>query len=118
MTRTCLHCALARALQSEADALAAQGLAVTFTRSDPVWLPTSGTRLYRGVRRLLQAARAASTGPGVKLAVVDLPGKSHVEVIATVTTATGTRVFSCAFARHASGTLAGGFAEGTAGRSA
>lgn len=115
MTRSCLHCALARALKSEA--LAAGGLAVTFTRSDPVWLPTSGTRLYRGVRRLLQAARAASTGPSVKLAVVDLPGKSHVEVIATVTTAGGTRVLGCAFPRHASGTLAGGFAEGTLGRS-
>lgn len=115
MTRSCLHCALARALRSEADALAAQGLTVTFTRSDPVWLPTSGARLYRGVRRLLREARAASTGPAVKLAVLDLAGKSHVEVIATVRTARGTRVLTCAFERHVSGTLAGGFAEGTFG---
>jgi hypothetical protein len=114
MNRTCLHCALARALRSEAGALAAGGLSITFTRSDPVWLPVPGIRIYRGVRRLLQAALGASTGPGMKLAVVDLPGKSHVEVIATVTTAGGTRVLSRAFPRYVASTLAGGFAEGTA----
>jgi hypothetical protein len=116
LNRSCLHCALARALTTEADALAARGLAVTFTRSDPVWLPTPGMRIYRGVRRLLQQARAVSTGSGLKLAVLDLPGKSHVEVIATVTTAGGTRVLSRAFPRHVAGSLAGGFAEGTLGR--
>jgi hypothetical protein len=112
MNRTCLHCALARALRAEAGAIAERGLAITFTRSDPVWLPVSGMRIYRDVRRLLQQALAASVGPAMKLAVVDLKGKSHVEVIATVTTAGGTRVMGCDFPRHVASTLTGGFAEG------
>jgi hypothetical protein len=57
--RTCLHCALARVLRAEAPALAARGVTVTMGRSDPVWLPISGTRVYRGVRRVLRAAAAA-----------------------------------------------------------
>ena len=112
MNRTCLHCALARALRAEAGAIAERGLAITFTRSDPVWIPVSGVRIYRDVRRLLQRALAASIGKSMKLAVVDLRGKSHVEVIATVTTAGGTRVLGCAFPRHVASTLAGGFVEG------
>ncbi len=112
MNRTCLHCALARALRAEAGAIAERGLAVTFTRSDPVWLPVSGVRIYREVRRLLRRALDASVGKAMKLAVVDLKGKSHVEVIATVTTAQGTRVLGCAFPRHVASTLAGGFVEG------
>jgi hypothetical protein len=69
-------------------------------------------RLYRAVRRLLQAARAAAQGRDVKLAVIDLPGKSHVEVTATVLVGRGgSRVLGCSFPRHARGTLARGFAE-------
>ncbi len=82
-----------------------------FARSEPVWLPASGTTCYRGVRRLLRAARAAADGGAVKIAVVDLPGKSHVEVTATVAVGRGSRVLSCAFARHVQGTLARGFTE-------
>ena len=88
-----------------------QGLALAFARSEPVWLPRSGMRLYRAVRRLLRDARGAADGGTVKLSVVDLAGKSHVEVTATVATRGGSRVLRCAFARHAHGTLAGGFAE-------
>ena len=115
MNRTCLHCALARALRAEAGAIADRGLAITFTRSDPVWIPVSGVRIYRDVRRLLQRALAASVGKSMKLGVVDLKGKSHVEVIATVMTAQGTRVLGCAFPRHVASTLAGGFVEGVVG---
>ena len=109
--RSCLHCALARAVRAESGAFAGRGLTLTFARSDPVWLPGSGLRLYRGVRRLLREACSVATGRDVKLSVVDLPGKSHVEVTVTVATGKGSRVLSCAFARHARGTLAGGFAE-------
>jgi hypothetical protein len=109
--RSCLHCALARAVRAESGAFAGRGLVLTFARSEPVWLPGSGMQLYRGVRRLLQEARTAAVGGGVKLSVVDLPGKSHVEVTATVATDRGSRVLACAFARHARGTLSRGFAE-------
>jgi len=86
-------------------------MTLTFTRSEPVWLPGSGVSFYRGVRRLLRQARALGDGGAVKLAVVDLPGKSHVEVMATVVVGRSARVLSCAFARHVRGTLARGFAE-------
>jgi hypothetical protein len=109
--RSCLHCALARALHAESGAFVSRGLAISFARSEPVWLPRSGMRLYRGIRRLLRDARAAAEGNTVKLSVVDLPGKSHVEVTVTVATGRGSRVLSCAFARHAHGTLSRGFSE-------
>jgi hypothetical protein len=109
--RTCLHCALARALRAEMPAFAARGMAVTFTRSEPVWLPASGAGIYRGVRRILRLARAHADRSPVKLAVVDLRGKSEVEVTATALSAERAQVFRCAFPRHAPGTLAGGFAE-------
>lgn len=116
MERTCLHCALARALRAEAPALAARGLSATLGRSDPVWLPISGARLYRALRRLLRTAEAQADAPPVKLAVLDLPGKSHVEVTATVHVGHASRVLRCAFPRHAAGTLAFGFAEVFDGR--
>ncbi len=111
MDRSCLHCALARALSAETDNFATQGVAVSFTRSEPVWLPSSGMRLYRDVRRLLRQARAEAQAREVKLAVVDLSGKSHVEVTATVTSGRGARVLACAFPRHVPGSLSRGFAE-------
>jgi len=111
VTRACLHCALARALRAEAAAFADRGLTLGFTRSDPVWLPDSGMRLYRGVRRLLRAARTLADEGPVKLTVVDLPGKSRVEVTATVATRGRHRVLSCPFPRHVRGTLASGFSE-------
>ena len=112
MDRTCLHCALARALQAEAAALTARGVAVRFERSEPVWLPVSGTRLYRGIRRLLRQAAAQAAPGATKLAVVDLAGKSQVEVTATVPVAGGARVLGVGFPRYVPGTLARGFAEG------
>ena len=114
MDRTCLHCALARALRAEAGTLTARGVALRFERSEPVWLPVSGARLYRAIRRLLRQAAAQAAPGAAKLAVVDLAGKSQVEVTATVGVAGGARVLSVGFPRHVPGTLAPGFAEGLA----
>jgi hypothetical protein len=110
--RTCLHCALARALRAESDALAAAGLAWTLGRSEPVWLPIAGQRLYRAIRRLLRAARLQAERSPVKLAVVDLVGKPDVEVSAAVPVGRDARVLRVAFPRHVAATLPGGFAEG------
>ncbi len=110
--RTCLHCALARALRAEADALAARGLAVTLGRSEPVWLPASGQGLSRAIRRLLRAAQAQAERSPVKLAVVDLVGKPDVEVTAAIPIGRDARVLRVAFPRHVPASLPGGFAEG------
>lgn len=113
--RTCLHCALARALQAEAPAFTARGLAVHMTRSDPVFLPGSGRTIYRGLRRLLAAARdAAERGP-VRLAVVEVRGKSHVEVTAVVAQGARWRVLARAFPQFVPAALPGGFNEHAAG---
>jgi hypothetical protein len=110
-SRTCLHCALARVLRAEAPALAARGVTVTMGRSDPVWLPISGTRVYRGVRRVLRAAAAASDHHVVRLAVIDLLGKPEVEVTAAALLPDRALVFRAGFVRVV-GPLAGGFSEG------
>ena len=111
MTRTCLHCVLARVLRAEADALRERGLEVRLGPSEAVLLPAAGAATYRTVRALLRAAIADAAGPRIRLAVVDQPGKSHVEVTAVFADARRTRVLSCAFPRHDPGGLAGGFAE-------
>ena len=111
MTRTCLHCVLTRVLRAEADALREHGLEVRLGLSKPVLLPAAGAATYRTVRALLRAAIADAAGPRIRLAVVDQPGKSHVEVTAVFADARRTRVLSCAFPRHDPGALAGGFAE-------
>jgi len=111
MTRTCLHCVLARVLRAEADALRERGLEVRLGPSEAVLLPAAGAATYRTVRALLRAAIADAAGPRIRLAVVDQPGKSHVEVTAVFADARRTRVLSCAFPRHDPGALAGGFAE-------
>jgi len=106
--RTCLHCALARALRAET--LAPGSLRVHLGRSDPVWVPVPGQRVYRAIRALLR--EAGREADDVKLAVVDLVGKSHVEVTAVARRPDGSsRVFVRAFPRFAPGTLARGFAE-------
>lgn len=110
-SQTCLHCALGRALKHESPTLAAHGLTVSLGRTEPVWLPLPGGRLYRALRRLLRDAVGRSEGPSLKLTVIDLPGKSHVEVTATVLVGSGSRVLGTAFPRHVPGTLGGGFAE-------
>jgi len=103
--QSCLHCALARAIRRESGALAARGLAVTLGRAEPVWLPSTGARLYRALRRLLREAGSQAQGPSLKLTVIDLTGKSHVEVTATIPVGRGSRVLACAFPRHAPGSL-------------
>jgi len=110
-SRSCLHCALARALGDEAAALEAAGLSVTLGRSDPVWLPVRGAVLYRALRRLLRDARTDAARGAIRLTVVDLTGKSHVEVTAAVPSGRGARVLSRAFPRFELGLLGRGFAE-------
>jgi hypothetical protein len=109
VSRTCLHCALARALRAEV--LAPGGpLRVQLGRSDPVWLPIEGRTLYRAIRALLREARTEAED--VKLAVVDLAGKSHVEVTAVVRRTDGrSQVLGRAFPRFDPRMLARGFAE-------
>ena len=113
MRGACLHCALARVLRRAASfGSASVEFRTLAARSDPVWLPTTGYRLCRAVRDLVRRACAAADGGSVKLAVVDLCGKSHVEVTAVVRHRDGTtRVLSCAFGRQDPRALGRGFAE-------
>ena len=109
MARICLHCVLARALKAEAHTLA--GLGVKLGPSAAVFLPGPGAGVYRRLRSLLREAAAQARGDRLKLSVLDLPGKSHVEVTATFATAIGARVLSRAFPLHDPAELARGFAE-------
>ena len=112
VTRTCLHCALGRALRAESAASSGGELVLTLRSSEPTWLPVSGATLYRELRGLLREARTATRRGIVKLAVLDLPGKSHVEVTAVVRSpGRKARVLSRAFPRQALELLGGGFAE-------
>src|SRR2546429_3926923 len=63
MTRSCLHCVLARVLRAEADALRERGLEVRLGPSEAVLLPAAGAATYRTVRALLRAAIADAAGP-------------------------------------------------------
>lgn len=108
--RTCLHCALVRALRAEMPALERRRVDVVVGRSDAVWVPLSGMRVYRGIRRLLRQATGGATDCRVRIGVVDLAGKPHVDVMATVLVAPA-RVHRVGFARVVAGTLPGGFAE-------
>jgi len=101
---------MARAVRAESTGAANAGT-ISFVRSEPVWLPAPGMRLYRDLRRLLRQARAEAGGGPIKLSVLDLLGKSHVEVTATVSSGRSTRVLACSFPRHAAGMLGQGFAE-------
>ena len=76
-----------------------------------VFLPGSGQNVYRRLRSLLREAASQTNGDRLKLAVLDLPGKSHVEVTATFATVLGARVLSRAFPLQDPTTLARGFAE-------
>jgi hypothetical protein len=109
MARICLHCVLARALKAEVHTLA--GLEVKVGPSAAVFLPGSGATIYRQVRSLLREAAALAKGDRLKLSVLDLPGKSHVEMTATFATAVGARVLSRTFPLHDPTMLARGFAE-------
>lgn len=112
VARACLHCALARALRAESAVFTARRLEVRLSLVDPILLPARGARLYRALRRLLRGAAQIADAPGtLKVAVIALRGKSHVEVTATVPAGRGARVSSCAFPLFVPGALAGGFAE-------
>jgi len=111
--RTCLHCALARALKAETGALEARGVTVTMGRSDAVWLPISGARIYRAIRRLLREAAAVGEQHTVRMAVIDLLGKPEVEVTAAALLRGRATVFREAFPRVVPEPLPGGFAEGS-----
>ena len=111
MGRVCLHCVLARALRAEAEILHERGLEVKLGPSQAVFLPGSGSTTYRRLRSLLREAATQTNGDRLKLSVLDLPGKSHVEVTATFATALGARVLSRAFPLHDPAMLARGFAE-------
>lgn len=110
--RACLHCALARALGDEADELVRRRVSVTFGRSEPVWLPITGQRIYRGIRQLLRQAAAVGEGHTVRLGIVDLAGKAHVEVTAAALAGDHAQVFTCAFPRFVAASLPPGFVEG------
>lgn len=112
MSRTCMHCVLAHALRVESARLASQGIAVVLGRSEALWLPASGACVYRVLHRFLRDVVETAGHQIVKLVVVDLLGKSHVEVMAVVGTGKRSRVLKCAFPRHALGTLSRGFREG------
>jgi len=111
MTRVCLHCVLDRALRAEHDAFAARRLDPRLGRMEAVFLPVPAAEVYRGVRDLLRRARALADRSPVKLSVLALVGKSHVELTATVLRGAGSRVLSCAFPTSDVATLGGGFAE-------
>jgi len=112
VTRTCVHCVLGRALRAESAASSGEEFLVTLRSSEPTWVPVSGAALYRELRGLLRDARDATRHGIVKLAVLDLPGKSHVEVTAVVRSpGRKARVLSRAFPRQALELLGGGFAE-------
>ena len=112
VTRTCLHCALGRALRAESAAFPEGELVLTLRCSEPTWLPIEGGRLYRELRGLLREARETARRGLVKLAVLDLPGKSHVEVTAVVRSpGQKARVLSRAFPRQTLDLLGRGFAE-------
>jgi hypothetical protein len=87
------------------------GPVVRIGRSDPLWLPLTGAQVYRKIRGLLHAARAQSAD-SLKLSVLDLPGKSHVEVVATFgRRGERTRSLAVALPRYEAARLAAGFAE-------
>src|SRR5947208_16368133 len=88
VTRTCLHCVLARVLRAEADALRERGLEVRLGPSEEVLLPAAGATTYRTVRALLRAAIADAAGPLIRLAVLDAMGKIHAKVHAVADGAT------------------------------
>ena len=111
LSRTCLHCVLARLLRAESAALGARGLTLKLGAFEPLFLPARGAALYRSLRALLVGATRQATGGRLKLAVLDLPGKSHVEVTVSFAAGRRTRVLSCAFPRHDPDALGSGFAE-------
>lgn len=111
--RCCLHCAMERAMRKESASLADSGVHIVIRQSEVFWLPISGARVYRRLRRFLRGACLERMEGTVEIAALTwLKGKSHVEVTAKVTGRHGLRVFSCTFPRHVLDTLWLGFREG------
>ncbi len=110
--RTCLHCALARAVRRETDRLRAVGLDVVVLTGERVWLPESGAIVYRRLRQLLRDAIAKASDGQLTVRVLDsVAGKSHVEVTVTLNAAGRDVVLSCACPRQLLEMLSGGFCE-------
>src|SRR5216117_2063266 len=99
-SRTCLHFVLERAVGHASRDLEAAGLSVTLHAREPIWLPETGTRVYRPIRRLLGAVCTEATPGPLKIDVLDLVGgKSHVEVTVTFRAGRSWRVLSSSFPR-------------------
>ena len=103
----CVHCVVRRAA------------AVLVRRGDPVVVLSSArpplvaepsSPLYRKVFQLLAGLAEDADGTPLKVRIVD-DAHAHVEVMASVRGSGGMRVRSLQVPRHASGTLAAGFAE-------
>src|SRR5437870_11608844 len=67
--------AIERAVGHASADLEAAGLLVTLHAREPIWLPETGTRLYRPIRRLLGAVCTEATPGPVKIGVLDLVGE-------------------------------------------
>src|SRR5439155_1531614 len=81
-----------RALGAGGEGLRGRGLEVRLGAADAVFLPAPGRATYRTVRALLRTAIGDAEGPRIRLTLVSLPGKSHVEVTAAFAVGRGTRV--------------------------
>ena len=110
--RSCLHCALERALRAERAPLEASGLEVEVLSSGGALLPVRAGRMYRELRQLLREVRGRAHPGQLRLVVLGgVAGKSYVEVTATFRTANGWHVESRTFSRYVLGALWPGFAE-------
>jgi hypothetical protein len=109
---SCLHCILSRALRAETPAFEARGIAVKIVPAEPIWLPAPGGSTYRALRRLLASTRIPAQSGPIKLTLLNMLGRPHVEVLAVVTVGRSFRTLACTFPRHVPGTLDAGFAEG------
>jgi hypothetical protein len=111
--RCCGHCCLTRALLGTTDALTARGLVVTPAHTEPFWVPGSGAAVYRNLRRFLgEVCDQPEAWDEVRIAVLDLPGKSHFEVMVTLQAGRRARVLTHRIPRYDPATLARGFPEG------
>jgi hypothetical protein len=113
MTRSCLHCALRRALDHEERTLAAAGLDVVVRGAEATWLPVPGSRLYRRLRVLLRSVVAQAEPGQLRLALHGIvPARSQVEVVIAYRSQRRWRTTSYAFPRFVESTLVHGLVEG------
>jgi hypothetical protein len=113
MIRSCLHCALDRALRHEERALAAARLEVVFRGTEATWLPVPGARLYRRLRVLLRSVVAQAEPGQLRLALHGVvPARSQVEVVLAYRSQRRWHTTSCVFPRFVESALAHGVVEG------